>query len=321
MSFSFGPHFSSFQEFLRAAKTHIVVIAPFINSQALDRLLHEIDGPAISVVTTWRTADILRHASDLNVYPLLRERGAHFYLHGTLHAKLLVIDWTSVIVTSANVTFAGLGIGVPSNIECATPTLALAPIEELWIRRLLADSVLIQDDTFSQLQEQLQVITDVELPPLPQLDLSQFDERKDFLLSSLPMSDSPHRMLALLGHLASGIVTQLDEELHAALHDAALYKMPIAPEEATTRELLQRRFFEHPFIRAFLRFVGDSAYFGESKAWLQKNCTNVPVPRRRTVTSHARVLFDWIVELGAGRYRIDRPSHSERLVRVVRDTY
>lgn len=318
MSLLLGSLLAEFRSYVSAAHSDVVIIAPFINSQALERVLQGIDdGPAVSVVTTWCTDDILRRASDINVYPLLRERGAHLYLHRTLHAKLLIADWTSVLVTSANITLPGLGVAVPPNIECAATPMPLSPAEELWVRRLIADSLLVQDDSFAHFQEQLLTITKQELPRLPQLDLLSFERRKDFLLSSLPMSDSPDRLLELLDELARGTETTGDvEEVHAALHDAALYQLPLEPVRADTRSMLARRFLGHPFIAAFLAFVSKLTYFGTAKAWLQNHCANVPVPRRRTLTGHTRVLFDWVVALSDGVYLIDRPRHSECLVRV-----
>jgi hypothetical protein len=54
-------------------------------------------------------------------------------------------------------------------------------------------------------------------------------------------------------------------------------------------------------------------YFGAAKEWIHKNCTNVPLPRKWEITESIQILYRWIVELGNGKYAVDRPSYSERL--------
>ena len=57
-------------------------------------------------------------------------------------------------------------------------------------------------------------------------------------------------------------------------------------------------------------------YFGEVKAFIHNNCSNVPLPRRWEITENIQILYRWIVKLGNGKYGIDTPNHSERLFKV-----
>ena len=54
-------------------------------------------------------------------------------------------------------------------------------------------------------------------------------------------------------------------------------------------------------------------YFGTAKEWIHKNCADAPIPSRWEITENIQILYRWIVELGDGKYEVDRPNYSERL--------
>ncbi len=74
-------------------------------------------------------------------------------------------------------------------------------------------------------------------------------------------------------------------------------------------------FFKHPFIVKFVASLNKSKSFGRVKEWIQRNCTNVPVPNRRELTANVRTLFDWLIELDPDSFVVERPRHAEVLFR------
>ena len=79
---------------------------------------------------------------------------------------------------------------------------------------------------------------------------------------------------------------------------------------------LKKQFFKSLFVQHLLNYIGDEGkYFGEIKEWIQRNCHDVPVPSRRSLTGNIQVLFKWIVELSEGKYMTDRPNYSQRIFR------
>lgn len=106
---------------LQRARREVTIVAPFIRTSALTRLLDAIQPPVrSSIYTRWRPLDIVAGASDLEVFELVQEKDVPLLLQHDLHAKAFVID-DSCMVGSANVTETALGWRKPSNLELLIP--------------------------------------------------------------------------------------------------------------------------------------------------------------------------------------------------------
>lgn len=105
----------------RRAQRNVLIVAPFIRSEALARLLDGVPcGVSTLVVTRWRVGDLLAGASDLGVYELTHAKRIPLYLREDLHAKVFAADDTCLI-GSANVTDAALGQRGDGNLELLVP--------------------------------------------------------------------------------------------------------------------------------------------------------------------------------------------------------
>ena len=105
---------------LGAAEKKALIVAPFVRSEALSRLLDSIPGGTdTTVVTRWRPTDLLSGVSDLGVFDLTELRSIPLYLRHDLHAKYFAAD-AKCLIGSANVTLTGLGWRTPSNLELLT---------------------------------------------------------------------------------------------------------------------------------------------------------------------------------------------------------
>ena len=108
-------------ELLSGAKQDVLIVAPFIRSVALERLLNAVaEGVETTIVTRWRPLDILVGASDLGVFDAAEAREARLLLRHDLHAKLFAAD-ERCLVGSANVTETALGWRRPPNLELLGP--------------------------------------------------------------------------------------------------------------------------------------------------------------------------------------------------------
>lgn len=113
--------------FLATAREEALIVAPFIRSSALTRVLQGIaPGVRVTVVTRWRPADLLAGASDLGVFDIAQAASIPLFLRHDLHAKLFVSD-ARCLVGSANVTETALGWREPSNLEVLTAVSRHAP--------------------------------------------------------------------------------------------------------------------------------------------------------------------------------------------------
>ena len=106
---------------LSSAQHNALIVAPFMRSEAVSRLLDSIPiGTETTVVTRWRPIDLLAGASDLRVYDLAESKGVPLYLRYDLHAKFFAAD-NRCLIGSANVTHTALGWRTPANFELLTP--------------------------------------------------------------------------------------------------------------------------------------------------------------------------------------------------------
>jgi hypothetical protein len=104
-------------EHLMRAESSVVLVAPFIKRETLNRLLDIVrPGVPLTCYTRWRPEEIVAGVSDLSIWPLLRARNAALYLRYDLHAKVFRADEVCLI-GSANLTLAALGWKAASNLE------------------------------------------------------------------------------------------------------------------------------------------------------------------------------------------------------------
>ena len=111
---------------LNVAQQSALIVAPFMRSEALARLLGSIPRDTeTTIVTRWRPVDLLAGASDLGVYDLAKSRAASLFLRYDLHAKFFAAD-DRCLIGSANVTDTALGWRTPSNLELLAPVARTA---------------------------------------------------------------------------------------------------------------------------------------------------------------------------------------------------
>ena len=128
-------------ELLGSTRRDAMVIAPFMRSAALARLLDAVpEGVSTTVVTRWRPLDILAGASDLATFDVTEARNIRLLLRHDLHAKLFIAD-ERCLVGSANVTATALGWRDPSNLELLAPVGRRTAEIQIFEATLLADPI------------------------------------------------------------------------------------------------------------------------------------------------------------------------------------
>ena len=141
---------------LCGAQNSAWIVAPFMRSEALSRLLDSIPvGTQTTVVTRWRPVDLLAGASDLGVYDLVESKKIPLYLRQDLHAKFFAAD-DLCLIGSANVTLTALGWRTPANLELLTPAARTADHIVEFEETLLAGSVRATAEQRDRLEELLE---------------------------------------------------------------------------------------------------------------------------------------------------------------------
>lgn len=289
----------------------LYIFSPYIKLETLKSLIDENE-KVKAVFVRWETKDLILGASDLEIYPYLKDKGIALYGNLRLHLKAYIDEYKKCFLTSANISSRALNLPQYSNYNYEIGTIVenLDIYDRLYFSILESDSLLITDNIFKQISEQLEEKKKA-FPEENEFSLRVETPDKNFLISSLPMTYS----VEMLYKIYEDNQFVHESELNCALHDLAIYKIPLGLSSTDFRQRLSDAFFSHKFIISFLEnleFSGE-IYFGSAKDWIHKNCADVPMPRKWEITENIQILYRWIVKLGNGKYYIDRPNFSERL--------
>lgn len=289
----------------------LYIYCPYIKLESIKAILKDALNVKAAFVR-WEPRDIILGSSDLEIYPYLRDRGISLYRNKRLHLKAYVDDYKKCFLTSANISARALNLPAFSNYnyEIATVVENLDIEDRLYFNIIESDSVLITDNIYNQLKEQLPEKRK-EFPNEDEFTFHIEAPDKHFLISSLPMTYSVETLYRI--YEDKEYINEL--ELNCALHDLAIYKIPLGLDRDAFRAKLMESFFNHPFIKEFLDYVdsNEEIYFGMAKEWIHRNCADVPTPRKWEITENIQILYRWVVKLSGGAYLVDRPNHSERL--------
>ena len=294
----------------------LFIFSPYIKLETLKAL---IDGQenVKAVFVRWETKDLILGSSDLEIYPYLKDKGITLYRNSRLHLKAYLDEFKRCFLTSANISSRALNLPPYSNYNYEIGTIVedLGIEDRLYFSIIESESILITDNIYKQLSEQLPE-KKKEFPDEEEFKFNFEAPDKDFLISSLPMTYS----IETLYRIYEDKEFVNDLELNCVLHDLAIYKIPLGLPSTEFREKLVEAFFSHRFVKGFLQNLESTGeiYFGTAKEWVHKNCADVPTPRKWEITENIKILYKWIVKLGNGKYEVDRPNYSERLSIVKR---
>jgi hypothetical protein len=290
---------------------NLFIFVPYIKLEPLKHLLASTKN-CKAIIVRWEEKDLILQSSDLEIYEYCKERGITLYRNPRLHLKVFVDDYKKGILGSPNISARALNLPemFGYNYELATTVERFSIDDRLYFSVILNESMLITDSIYEQLKAQLPE-KKKEFPEETEFQFTLQAPDKHFLISALPMTYNVKTLI----RVCETRETVNEVELNCAMHDLALYDLPLGLTPDILTGMLKRSFFGHPFIKGFLSNLNANGeiYFGEAKEWIHKNCTDVPTPRKWEITENIQILYRWVVELGDGEYAIDRPNYSERL--------
>ena len=266
--------------FSRASPAYVV--APFININALERILLNVDDAMI--LTSWRPDHLVSGYSTLDLYKACKEKGWTLFINDRLHAKIYSNTLLHCFLGSSNVTEAAL-YSNPGNIECMTYIGDIGTKGRIEINRLFALSTLVDDRIYNQYLRWYESLD--QSVDLDEIKGPRIDDLSPYYISQLPATDDPHTLYDCIENRVS-----FDSSIE---HDFAIYGvMDFDQSQDLFMEQLSSNFFNHPFIKLFEQRVKEKPiYFGEAKLWVQENCVNVPLPHRKDLTALVHNLFYW----------------------------
>jgi hypothetical protein len=303
-------------EYIAESEETLDIFSPFITVNALKDIISGIkNGVQVNVVTRWKIIDFIMGSASLDLFDFCSSSGMTLYINPKLHLKTIVNDYHSVMLGSANITGRGLGLSHPANHEVFTRFKTPPGNYLLFLEQVKLESSLVTPSVVKLFEEEIK-----KAECLKSFDTSGFSERdrtlhekarsRDFFLTSeLPMCASLDQLYQVIKD--PNVDFDL-EVLSTARHDIVKYSLLSKSYESEMefREYLTQQFFSHPFIKALCNFIDRPRRFGEIRAWVQSVCTDVPVPKRRSLSDNINVMYEWLVILGEGKFRTFRPNHT-----------
>jgi len=297
-------------KFVEEAET-LAIFVPYIKLNVLEEILSQTKNCRY-IVVRWEVKDLLERASDLEIYEVCKEKKISLFRNARLHLKLY-LDADKAYLTTANISSRALNYGKYENYnyEMGVKIDKLELEDRIYLQNILDESQLIDDRMMEAIKEQLSLLALDEEGG--DFEFKNIADKKDFLLSSLPMSEDINKLKEY--YKSRSAPTQV--EYDCMVHDLSLYTIPTGLKEEEFLNRLSVFFFEHPFIQAFLKEInsaGGELYFGRVRQWLAANCADSPTPRAWEVTKNVQILYHWIETLGSGKFEVDVPgTHSQRI--------
>ena len=311
-----SPLFDKIKKYLTQANSEkqIFLFVPFIKVSILEKLIEGIENKII-IITDWSKRNLIAGSAELKLYPFCQGRKIPLYHNKKLHLKVYSVNLEDMILATGNISHRGL---MPDgNLELGMFIEQISIKDRLFLEQIRRNSTLINDELYEKLESWSK-----DNPPNPPKDEEFPEIEKDitkdqFLISALPMTIEVKILQKSYDRLNQDKSASDDKEINGCVyHDLANYDIPLGLSPDEFRNMLKKKFFEHPFIQKIDEFIDPEAYFGRIKEWVQDNCTDVPVPSRRELTGNVKVLYDWFEKLGDGKYIVDRPDHSQRIRKI-----
>lgn len=302
--------FEQIREYISQSKGSIYLIVPFITNSTLVKLLRDVEGNRVCIVTSWRGDHLKSGVSSLELYELCKSKGWTLFVNSNLHCKIYSDSFESCIITSANCTENAL-INTDGNIESCILLSKLKVGNRIELNKIVYDSTRIDDRIFEQYYKWFNNLPDNKEEKTPEPIITDISP---FYVSQLPAIRNPETLWKYVLDPES-----FEKDINEIEHDLAIYSTnPFGfKKREDFYEDLRNRFLSHPFIKSLEEEIPVSGIrFGAFKIKVQNNCCDVPLPFRKDLTVMTQNLYQWFVELFPDVFYWDVPgSHSQVLHR------
>lgn len=217
---------------MQNATSRVVVVAPYIKSATIRRLLRTIPNTVseFTCITRWLPEDIVSGVCDLEIFDDIMQIGhGRLLVHPHLHAKYYSNGQESLI-GSANLTSRGLGWHTPSNVELLVALPAEFPGLAEWESTLLESAVEATEQLREQIRveaEQLEQTRSADHPPEVKGETGEEEE----LTLWVPRCPVPERLWEV--YCGRGADTMVSSAFMAAQDDLAA----LSPPRGLTKDL------------------------------------------------------------------------------------
>ncbi len=264
------------------------------------------------IIVRWEIEDIIRGVSDFeDLFQYCKANNIALYRNTRIHLKTIWNNENAVFFGSANITGKGIGEkGNDFNYELSGISNPISFDDISYLNYIVQESELVTEVLFLEIKY---LIETIELPTFefPQLPTKKKIE-DEFLLSQLPMTNSPELLLEILQNPNDFC---LADQLRAA-HDKSLFNVNIELGYETNIRSLQNLFNQKAIIvklkLAIIENPRKSMGYGLVVKWIQENTTTVPIPMSWEIKKNQIVnnLYEWICFFDE-KFSWYTPNHSQ----------
>jgi len=297
------------EELCFQAKDEVLLVAPFIKMNALERLLARIPLDArVQCVTRWRLDEIAVGVSDLDVWLLIKDRPhSTLWLRSDLHAKYYRGD-NEVLVGSANLTNAALGWSQHTNLEILISSDILNEFEQ----ELFSGSVMVNDSLYNHVKQMVEAIPSIHKPDMVDIVPDLLNESITLapLEAWLPMLRHPEKLYtAYIGNVDQlGTGSQI-----AALHDLQALEIPLGLSRKQFETYVGIQLLQKPIVSKVDQFVEIPQRFGAVRDFLK----SLPCSTEEGFEPNIawQTLMRWMIHFILPRYTVTIARFSEIISR------
>jgi hypothetical protein len=302
-----SPVYKIIEERISSGDDIILLIVPFVKLGALQQL-HWVRTKdlRLKVISRWRPDDLLAGASDVEIYPFLRDAGCELYVNSDVHMKLYVFGSNTAFNTSANLTLHGLGYSDTPNIEVGNAVILTS---EDWakIYEIVASSRQVDDAIYERFRK---FVEDNRVPGTGRLPPDLLGPAKAYTIASLPATFTPQKLAEY--YFRTGLAEDAAENVRRAVHDLVTYKIPRGLTREQFDAELGKAFRNTPFVKDFIQLLKKESNlrFGAVNNWIHQKCEDVPLPYRWEIKENTHIFYDWLAHY-VPEISWDRPRHSQ----------
>jgi hypothetical protein len=290
------------------AQSRLMIVAPFVKRHAMQRVLeHTPDAVQLCVVTRWHLLELLNGVSDIEVWPLLRDRGDSLHLVPRLHAKIFANE-SDVLVGSANVTGAALGwSALPNDEVLVHPSSDEVQAVRDFAAGLRERSVEVDDATYLHYADLLASFPRPTVQP-EELELPQPEPQTPTVLW-LPESRDPQDV----ERLYEGATTMLTSSAHkGAARDLVALDVPPGLSLSMLRAHINLQLTQHPLVSYLRDHLVERRRFGEVAQLVGKWAHM----ERDDANNAWQTLMRWLLHFQPAAWTYGKPRHSEILIHI-----
>ena len=288
-------------DIVRAVRDHLVIVAPYIKTAALQKVIDEVsNGPAsLTCITRWLPEDIAAGVCDLDILDVIEGfSGGKLLVHPHLHAKYYRGD-SRCLVGSANLTSRGLGWTTPANVELLIELPADSDSLLEWEIALFDAAI----PATQELQENIRreadrLLASGALPQPPEVGQSTNDEA---LTSQwVPLCPTPEHLWSV--YLGQGPDKMVTSAWEAAQKDLASLSVPKGLTKNLFESYITNIFKQMPVIAEIDGLASNGVSDSQAQMFLEDRLGEAaPYP----VDMTWRVIKTWFTYFLQQAYRLE----------------